>query len=384
MERGGMASTVWTTAERPRLALVTGGLGFLGRHLCGALVEEGLDVRVLDLADPGDPTVGGLPERVERRRGSVLDRGAVRRALEGTDLVFHLAAISNLWTERKADYLRVNRDGTRVVLQEAERARVRGFVHVSSHAVRKVPRRRADREPRLRDMAGAYCRSKFLADREAERAAAAGSRVVIVRPAVPIGPGDPTPTPPTRMLRGFLNGDFPAYLDAKLDLVDVRDVARGCLLAAGRGAAGDEYLLGNARLRMGELLRILEELTGLPMPRRRLPWPVALAVGLVQEAVADLLTGRRPAAPLTGVRLARRPTVDRGQKGWEALGQRPRPIRSSLLDAIEWLRRTGRLRRPVRLPGEDAAPRQRSGTSYSHRSMNAPQWRRTRARDSDG
>lgn len=346
---GGDPPAAWGDGRAAReRALVTGGLGFLGRHLCRRLAAEGVRVRVLDVADPPAPGGAGLADDVELRPGSVLDREAVRRALEGAETVFHLAAISDLWRPDPDDYLRVNRDGTRVVLDEIARAGIGRFLHVSSETVRQLPVGWDGGDPGPEAMAGPYSASKLLAEREAWRAASAGLHVVVARPAVPIGPGDPTPTPPTRMLEGFLNGRHPAYLDAELDLVDVRDVAAACVLAARRGTSGRAYPLGHRRLRIRELLALLEELTGLPMPRWRIPYPAALAAAAVQEAAGRLLPGRRPSASREAVRLARRPTVEEAEPAWEELGHRPRPLRETLADTIRWLEEEGRLRRPLR------------------------------------
>ena len=93
-------------------------------------------------------------------------------------------------------------------------------------------------------MPGPYCRSKFLAEQEALTAARNGLPVVIVNPTLPIGPGDYLITPPTKMLLDFVNGENPAYLDFEMNLIDVRDVALGHIMAAERGRVGERYILG--------------------------------------------------------------------------------------------------------------------------------------------
>src|SRR5262249_59902292 len=104
-------------------------------------------------------------------------------------------------------------------------------------------------------------------------------------------------TRPAGMLGGFLRGGVPAYLECTLNLVDVRDVAHGHLRAADFGQPGERYILGGENIRLSELLRLLSEITGIAMPKRRVPYGVAIGAAFVSEAISHL-TGRPPAAPL--------------------------------------------------------------------------------------
>src|SRR6185369_9846487 len=152
----------------------------------------------------------------------------------------------------------------------------------------------------LPDMPGPYCRSKFRAEEAAHAAAAGGMPVVIVNPTMPLGPGDATFTPPTKMILGFLNGTTPAFLGCEFNLVDARDAALGHILAAERGRIGQRYILGAENIELSQLLEELTLLTGLAMPRFRVPYGLAFVAALVSEALANI-TKRPPTAPLTGV-----------------------------------------------------------------------------------
>lgn len=332
-----------------RLSLVTGGAGFIGRHLVRQLLDGGDRVRVLDIAEPVD-----MPSEVEVVRGSVLDADTVRQALRGVDRLYHLAANPNLWAPRRAEFVRTNLEGTRVVLAQAAGADLERIVHCSTESILKGrSRSSAEIEEtvalRVEDMPGPYCRSKFLAEQEALAAAGRGLPVVVVNPTLPVGPGDRWMTPPTRMLQLFLNGGTPFYLDCRLNLIDVRDAALGHILAADKGRVGERYILGGENLDMSQLLGLLEDLSGLPMPRRRVPYWLALAVGMVSEFMADHVTHRSPLAPLTGVRLARSPMTFSSAKALAELGLSPRPIRAALASSIAWLASRGMIsRRPAR------------------------------------
>jgi dihydroflavonol-4-reductase len=336
-----------------RLNLVTGGSGFIGRHLVDALLARGERVRVLDLRP-----ISPLPERVEMAIGSITDAGHVARAMAGCDRVFHLAANPNLWAPDPKSFDAINHQGTRRVLEAAQKANVARFVYTSTESILKSYRAPKTSERALidesvvltlDDMPGPYCRSKYLAEQAAREAAAGGLPVVIVNPTMPIGPGDGLLTPPSKMILGFLNGETPAYLDCEFNLVDARDVAAGQVLAAEQGRVGERYILGNVNLSLGELLASLQRLSGVKMPKARVPYALALVSALVSEGLANL-TKKPPMAPLTGVRLARTSMAFDCSKARNELGWQCRTLDASLTDTMRWMSGQGLLRRPVTLP----------------------------------
>lgn len=329
-------------------SLVTGGGGFIGTHLVKQLLELGETVKVLELAD--------VPPQhdVEVIKGSVNDADTVRRALKGVQRLYHLAGNPDLWALDKGAFKQVNYEGTRTVLSEAARADLEVVVYTSTESI--LTGRHQDNclinssvTRELNEMPGPYCRSKFLAERAAFQAASDGLPVVIVSPTLPIGPGDRRITPPTRMILNFLNCKIPAYLDCKFNMVDVRDVARGHILAAQYGRAGERYILGNENLTLSDLLLLIEEITGLSMPKFRIPHWIALIVGVFSELVADYITHRPPQAPLAGVRLAARSMFFESDKAVQELGFQRNSIRQALIDQIEWLVKEGYVTRTLPL-----------------------------------
>jgi len=340
-------------------SLVTGGSGFIGQHLVALLSARGEAVRVFDRRPPRR----SAGSRVEFRHGDISDAAAVDRAMAGAWRVYHLAANPNLWARDRKEFDRVNHRGTLNVLAAAARHRPERVVYTSTESILTGLRSRpagdvVDETVHLRadDMPGPYCRSKFLAEAAALEAAAGGLPLVVVNPTLPIGPGDDLLTPPSRMLLDFLNGRAPAYLDTAFNMIDVRDAALGHLLAAERGRNGRRYILGGENLTMTDLLALLGEMSGRPMPRRRVPYWLAYAYSALDEFLADHVTGRPPRAPLTGVRLARNAMHFDNSRALAELGLQPRPLRQSLADALAWFRAEGLLtergdgRRPVEAP----------------------------------
>jgi dihydroflavonol-4-reductase len=201
-----------------------------------------------------------------------------------------------------------------------------------------------DQEVSVRDVIGPYCRSKFLAERHALRLGRAGAPVVVVNPTLPVGPGDRGRSPPTQMMLDFCRGKRREYLDAELNLIDVRDVADGMVRAMERGRPGRRYLLGHENLSIRDVFRLLGGLTGLPGPRWRVPYGVALAAAYVGEWVADVVTHRPPAATVTGVKLTRRRMHFDARRSLEELRLAPRPVGQSLAEAVAWFGEVGWLR----------------------------------------
>ena len=182
------------------LTLVTGGAGFIGKHVVDQCLSRGDSVRVLDILIPEKKAKG-----VEYMAGDITNVSDLRQAMKGVNKVFHLAAKAGLWSHRNSDFYCVNQMGTRYVFKEAESAGVDRIVHCSTESILKSFRRKPEFsttdesvELTLQDMPGHYCRAKFLAEQEALSAADRGLPVVIVNPTVPIGPGDSTLTPPSR------------------------------------------------------------------------------------------------------------------------------------------------------------------------------------------
>lgn len=326
-----------------RRSLVTGGGGFIGSHLVRQLLENGEIVRVLELPDVP------LPSGVEVVRGSICDPYSVRKAFKGVQRVYHLAANPNLWARNKNDFNLINYEGTRTIFSEAARHDIEVIVHTSTESISsKNSPINASAKHMLASMPGPYCRSKYMAELEAIKASKNGLPVVIVAPTLPVGPGDRSITPPTRMILDFLNTKIPAYLNCGFNMADVRDIAKGHILAADHGRVGERYILGNENLMLDELLRWIEEITGLGMPKIRIPYWFAFMTGLVSEFVADYITHNSPRAPLTGVRLAHYPMFFDSNKAVSELGFPQNSVRQALADEIEWLVNNGFIAR--RLP----------------------------------
>lgn len=321
---------------------LTGATGFVGGHLLDALLERGFSVRCL-VRDPSrfrHPPSG----EVEVVRGDLRDRECLTRPLEGCEWVFHCAADYRLYAPRPSELYESNVEGTRNVLAAATEAGVSRIVYTSSVGALGLS---GDGTPAdettpvtLADMVGHYKRSKFLAERVADEYAAGGAPVVIVNPSTPVGEGDVKPTATGRLILDFLRRKVPAYVDTGLNLVDVRDVAVGHLLAAEKGAVGERYILGHRDMSLREIYATLADVAGLPAPRLRLPHAVPLVFAAVDTALARL-TGREPRVALESVRLARHKMYFSAAKAVRELGLPQTPVEEALERAVAWFHAEG-------------------------------------------
>jgi len=320
-------------------ALVTGGTGFVGANLVRELLADGLTVRVL--ARPGGDRRALDGCKVEIVDGDLLDPASLRRAVAGVRHVYHAAADYRLWAPDPRVLYRANVDGTRHLLEAATAAGAERVVYTSTVGAVGIPK---DGTPgdettpvTLADMVGAYKASKFLAERVADEWAARGAPVVIVNPSTPIGPWDVKPTPTGQMIVDFMRGRMVATLDTGLNIVHVRDVARGHVLAAERGKPGERYILGHARgnLSLAEIFRLLAGITGGRAPRFRVPYALAWCSAAACEGLSRL-TGRPPAVPLTAVRMARKRMYFSPAKAVRELGLPQTEPLTALADAVAW------------------------------------------------
>jgi dihydroflavonol-4-reductase len=277
---------------------------------------------------------------VEQVTGDLRDRASLDRAVAGCGLVFHVAADYRLWVKDSTVLYKSNVDGTRNLLEAAESAAVDRVVYTSTVGCIGIPRQGIGDESTpvsIEDMAGHYKRSKWLAEQIALEKARRGFPVVIVNPTAPVGDHDWKPTPTGKIVVDFLKDKLPAYIETGLNLVDADDTAAGHLLAAERGRVGERYILGAENLTLGQILQRLALIAGKRAPRMKIPYAVAYAAGLASTAWANL-TGKEPAAPLEGVKMARKMMFASHAKAARELGYAPGPAVGGLEKAVRWFR----------------------------------------------
>jgi dihydroflavonol-4-reductase len=312
--------------------LVTGGSGFIGSHLVRALARRGDELRLLARRDSKLDHLDKI--EFERVTGDITDRRAVRRAVDGVDRVFHCAGTTSMRQGSADRVFEVNVIGTRYVMEEALRAEVGRVVFTSSAGSigPAKPGGTADESQAFTvgHLGIAYINSKHEAEVEAVRVAAHGLPLVVLNPTFVLGPDDPSGTS-NRLIRRVLLRQIPFYVDGGLNVVDVRDVASGHLLADKKGKPGERYILGGRNFTLTRLFADIGRISDVPPP------PLKVPVGLTITASA---LGRRVGlgGPVSEDELlsAAQWWTFRSTKAKKELGFRPRPHEETLEDAVRW------------------------------------------------
>ena len=316
---------------------VTGATGFVGSHVAQQAAERGADL--MCLARPSS-NLTHLPKAATVVQGDLRRPQTFASALRGCDALVHVAADYRLWVPDPAEMYQANVEGTRELLRMAREAGVGRVVYTSSVATMgfKTDGTVVDEETPVSeaDMIGHYKRSKWLAEQEAMAAAQAGQAVVILNPTTPIGPRDTKPTPTGRIVVDFLNGNFPAYVDTGLNLVDVREIAAAHLTALERGRFGERYILGGENLTLKQILDRLAAMTGLQSPKHKVPHAVAMAYAFFEETITGKLRKKEPRATVEAVRMGRKMMFASSAKAEQELGFAVRPVDAALREACAW------------------------------------------------
>jgi dihydroflavonol-4-reductase len=321
---------------------ITGATGFIGASITRELLKDGREVRALVRAGSDTSNLAGLD--VEFWKGDLRDSESLLRGLKGCDVLYHAAADYRLWTRTPEDMYRINVDGTAAILAAALKNGLSRVVYTSSVGTLGNP---GDGTPgtentpvTLSDMVGHYKKSKFLAEREAEKYVAKGLPLVIVNPSTPVGPLDIKPTPTGKIIVDFLNRKMPAYLDTGLNIIAVEDCAAGHLLAEKHGAVGSKYILGNTNLTLCAIFQLLQEITGLPAPKFKLPYTPILLAAYINEGLSKI-TGREPLIPLAGVQMAAKFMYFDSSRAVRELGLPQTSAKDALRRAVEWFKTNG-------------------------------------------
>ncbi len=316
-------------------AFVTGGTGFVGANLIRLLLQQGYEVRALVRGSSCLKNLESLD--LEIVQGD-LNSSNLSAQMSGCQVLFHVAAQYSLWQSDRDVLYRSNVLGTRNILQCARQAGIERTVYTSSVAaigVKQEGQANETYQSHVNQLIGDYKKSKYYAEQEAVKAAQQGQDVVIVNPSTPIGAFDLKPTPTGEIIVRFLQRKMPFYINTGLNLIDVKDVAWGHLLALEKGKTGDRYILGNQNLTFKQLLGKLEQISGLPAPKYTIPYSIPYGVAWLEENVLAKL-GKQPTIALDGVRMSKQKMFYDASKAVNELRLPQSNIDLALKAAVQW------------------------------------------------
>ncbi len=328
------------------MIVITGPTGHIGNVLARELSKRGERVRALVLPAEDITPISGLD--VEIAQGNILDLDSLIKAFEGADVVYHLAGIISIVPGEWDKLYRVNVEGTKNVIEACLKCRVRRLVYASSiHAFAEPPPGITFDETSPFDpdkLSMEYDRSKAMATLEVLKAVPKGLDVVVTCPTGVIGPYDYRLSEMGRLIRDFSRKTLVGYVDGAYDFVDVRDVVQGLILACERGKTGESYILSGERITIPEIMSLLEELTGSPMPRLKFPVWVAEIAAAILTPLYLMVVRERPILTTCSIQTLQRNSETTSRKAMEELGYSARPIRHAIEDSIKWLKEHGMLK----------------------------------------
>ncbi len=316
-------------------ALVTGGTGFLGANLAKGLVEQGWSVRILRRSTSPLEAVKDL--QVEHAVGDVTDLNSLVAAMQGVDVVFNVAAISQYWRSTANLIYKVNVGGAQNVFEAAARSGVKRIIHTSSAAAVGIIRGRSanesdpfnqppDRFP--------YGHSKWLAEELVRERVKTGQDIVMVNPAAIVGARDINWISGS-ILREAKRRHIPVIPQGGVNFVAVQDVVAGHIAAVEKGRSGERYILGGENLTNRQTTEMACEIADVKLPRLTQPrWTIPLA-GWVLDVIARIVG---PKLPLSGeqMRLTAEYIYFDSSKARRELGLPHTPVRQALQECYDW------------------------------------------------
>ena len=322
------------------MVLVTGAAGHLGCALVRELVADGEAVRVMVLPQEDLEGLRGMPLHV--MKGNVLDVGSLQEAASDVDVIYHLAGIVSIMPGKDELMHRVNVEGTANVARVARERGVRRMVYVSSiHALARPPQGTPIDESipiDPRNPAGEYDRTKAEASLAVVAETERGLDAVIVCPTGIIGPYDFRGISPMgRQIRAWAQPGRHVIPEGHFDFVDVRDVARGMILAARRGGKGRIYILAGERISVEEIFTLVTQCAGTKGRAVRVPGFVAHGVAFF-ATLHSLLWGKKVQLTRYALETLESNSLISCSRARDELGYLPRSMQQTILDTVAWLR----------------------------------------------
>lgn len=330
--------------------LVTGAAGFLGTNVCHQLLGRGERVRAFVLE--GDKSAKFIPKDVEIVYGNLCDKSSLERFFsveEGVETVcIHVASMVTVNPNYNKLALDVNVGGTENIIDLClEHKGCRKLVYVSSTgAIPELPfgqKIKEVKEVNLDLLEGWYSKSKAMATNNVYTAIKTrGLKACVVYPTGILGPNDPAISETTSTVIKIIKGEMPIGINGSFNLVDVRDLAAGCISAADKGKIGEGYILGNEVISFKELNKILVKESGCKPIKFFMPiWMAEFIARRMEKKAAK--TGQIPLMTTFSVYNLKRNNQFDYSKAQNELGYTTRTIQETISDQVQWLKANGKI-----------------------------------------
>lgn len=318
---------------------ITGATGLLGGNLAIEACKAGHEVRATKRSTSQTEHLSKFD--IEWFEASLSDASGLSRAFADCDVVFHCAAAVSVQFDVKDWIYAANVDGTRNVIEAFENSGADRLVHCSTVGAIGLS---TNGEPcdenqtwNMPDfgLGDAYVKTKYESQQIVLDAADNGLDALVVNPTYMIGPYDAKPSSGELIIQ-LLKGKLPGYSGGKNNFVDVRDVAKGMLLAAEKGNAGEKYILGGYNMTYKHFFDRVCDAANVPRLNKRIP-PI---MGKIAGKSGDLfarITGKEPLLNSATIRWSETTRfIFSSDKAQRELGYDISPLEPAIHDAIAW------------------------------------------------
>lgn len=325
------------------ITLVTGATGHLGANLVRKLISRGEKVRVLLRKGSENKEVEGLD--VERVFGDLNDQRSLMEAINDCQRLYHLAAFVSIRNGDRDQLFDINVLGTRRLMQAARLAKLQKVVHCSSFGAVGINPNGASNEVwsvSPYELTTDYEISKTFAELEVYKEITRGLPAVIVNPSGIVGPWDFKPSLLGKTILDFANGKMRGYVDGAFDFVAMDDVVEGCMLAMEKGEIGERYLLTGQEVTILQTLKWLEELTGVPRPKLKIPTNLMSNIAIVKDWVERKFFPKvMPRFNYHSIRLLKSGKKGDNSRAINELGLKPTSVKEAYRQSVDWFREYG-------------------------------------------
>lgn len=325
---------------------ITGATGFIGQHLVLELVNKNYS-NIVALVKPNDDTRILKHLGVDIVFSDIRNIKLVTNAMKGCDIVFHLAALYDFYSHSKKEIFDVNINGTKTILEAAKKNGVKKIIYVGTFATWEMFNENEEAGIIPKGVNHPYIISKFLAEKEVFNFDGDGMSRVIVSPTFVFGPEDHKPSPLGEYILNCIKNKMVFYFDGGINIIGVKDVVKGCLLAAESRNDRKRYLLKNANLTIRELLEMIVKNLDDSKFKVKIPYPFIFwgsHIGNISP-FRKVIQRTNKYAPLISsdlLKMANKKIFFQDEAARE-LGFTSKPIEQDIKETIDWFKRSTHL-----------------------------------------
>ncbi len=320
---------------------ITGGDGLLGSNLIRELLTKEHELKVLVQAGRQVNTLDGL--NLEKVEGDLLNFESLKKAAEGTEAIFHIAANTSIWPSRSEIVNRVNIEGVQNILRLSKELNISKLIHVGtantfSFGTKENPGKE-DTAYKGKQYGLDYMDSKWKAHQLVMDAVKEGVPAVVVNPTFMLGAYDSVPSSGAMILAVHAQ-NLPGYAPGGRNYICVKDAAKGISNALDKGKIGESYIIGNENLSYKEAFGKMASVLGVTPPKRAIPQWAILVYGLFGSFIASI-TGKKPTVSYPMAKIACDSHYFTAEKAVKELDLPQSPIDEGIHESFLWLKSNG-------------------------------------------